>query len=243
MAVTNEYRLHFICDVLYPNGESHAVAEISIEQGFDPLFEAVKIGYLEWRNKHGNGNHRLSICCEVPNKSDAYREFIAHFCERWNVDADLQSWPPVRVDLSLNFDEDGWIGCTTGTSLVDSTANQPQMQFYDVDEQLRELDAIADAAKEEARARRRANPVRNPVKLPRGIASEIAGYLRREYGESWWQRGAIRARNLTFVGEYVIDGVPTQYWAYPSSEPMWATVERFDDSYCLGMTDDAPPAA
>lgn len=80
--------------------------------------------------------------------------------------------------------------------------------------------------------------------MPRTIRSQLAHYLRLEYGEDHKDKSSIKAKDLSFDGEFVIDGVPTQFWRYPSSDPQgynWATVERFEDNCVLGFADEPPP--
>lgn len=77
------------------------------------------------------------------------------------------------------------------------------------------------------------------MQLPGDIETQIADYLACEFGEEG--PGRIRAADLRALGERMIDGVPMQVWAFPTSGgEMWATVEPIGDSYCIGMTH--PPA-
>ena len=63
-----------------------------------------------------------------------------------------------------------------------------------------------------------------------------------EYGEKAGADNALKASDLVYVGEYVIDGIPCQYWSYPTSgEPMWATIENNSGLRCMGMTATPPP--
>ena len=73
-------------------------------------------------------------------------------------------------------------------------------------------------------------------------------YLHLEYGEEAGEEDALKASDLVYVGEYVIDGIPCKYWSYPTTgEPMWATIEDYSglESYsglrCIGMTATPPP--
>lgn len=78
--------------------------------------------------------------------------------------------------------------------------------------------------------------------LPENIATEIASYLRLEYGERSQDKASLKEHDLVYEGDFVLDGVPTQFWRYPTWDGFaWATVERFENSYCLGMTDVPPP--
>ena len=67
-------------------------------------------------------------------------------------------------------------------------------------------------------------------------------YMHLEYGEEAGEEDALKASDLVYVGEYVIDGIPCQYWSYPTSgEPMWATIEDHSGLRCIGMTGTPPP--
>ena len=55
----------------------------------------------------------------------------------------------------------------------------------------------------------------------------VLEYLHLEYGEKAGDENALKASDLVYVGEYVIDGIPCQYWSYPTSdEPMWVIIEN-----------------
>lgn len=82
-----------------------------------------------------------------------------------------------------------------------------------------------------------------PVEPPPEYLPEIVEYLHLEYGESAEDPDALKASDLTHVGLFSIDGLPTYYWSYPGSKGSvhYATCEVYANSYCLGMTSDAPP--
>ena len=70
----------------------------------------------------------------------------------------------------------------------------------------------------------------------------VLEYLHLEYGEKAGAENALKASDLVYVGEYVIDGIPCQYWSYPTSgEPMWAIIENNAGLRCMGMTATPPP--
>jgi len=70
----------------------------------------------------------------------------------------------------------------------------------------------------------------------------LADYLRLEYGEDESDPDSIKASDLTYVGEFVVDGVPTKYWSYPTSkEPGWVTIEEHGEQRSANMTSTAPP--
>ena len=73
-------------------------------------------------------------------------------------------------------------------------------------------------------------------------------YLHLETGEEAGEEDTLKANDLVYVGEYVIDGILCKYWSYPTTgEPMWATIEDYSglESYsglqCIGMTATPPP--
>jgi hypothetical protein len=118
------------------------------------------------------------------------------------------------------------------------------MRFVDWVDDVRARQEAGARTLEGERKQRRSSPVRTPVRLPWNIRGRIASYLRLEFGESRWAKGSLKAADLTLVGEWVVDGVPTQFWRYPSSAPRghdWAIVERFDDHFSLGFADGPPP--
>ena len=67
-------------------------------------------------------------------------------------------------------------------------------------------------------------------------------YLHLEYGEEAGEEDALKASDLVYVGEYVIDGILCKYWSYPTTgEPMWATIEDYSGLRWIGMTATPPP--
>ena len=221
------------------------LCEMSEPQDTREFFDRLKLGFLQWRRSLSDSLHSLTVSVPIPRKNEAYRDLIHGVCERWNSDPDIAAAGPTHVELALTDRHINWIGCTTAKIVhYKMQSEQGDMYLVDYVQLHRNLEAQVREAKAAERARRRANPVEHPVALPANIKSEIARYLRLEYGESARAKDSLKARNLEFAGEFVIDGVPTQFWSYPSSnpkKPMWATVERLDGSYCLGMTDKRPP--
>ncbi len=70
----------------------------------------------------------------------------------------------------------------------------------------------------------------------------LADYLRLEYGEDVNDPDSVKASDLKYIGEFVIDGIVTEYWSYPTSgEPMWAIIQIIDDRDCASMTNIPPP--
>lgn len=252
MTLADKNCLEFMDDRHISDGNYWAIASIDARQDFESMFEVVKNGYIAWRERHGDGIHKISIYATVSKHSEANLALVIRFRDRWNVDEELLNLPPVRAEFDLEYcdedcedDGDGPnFGCATGTDIFNLALNQSKMKLVDHNQQMKEIDAIQEAMQEAERERRRIYPVHDPVKLPRNIASEIARYLRLEYGESYWQKDSVKARDLKFEGEFVVNGVPTQYWRYQtSSSPQWATVERFKDTYCIGMTVEPPPTS
>ncbi len=225
---------------------------VDFSKGEEELFNNLKKAYLEWRRRLGESAKTCNVTGGTGRQSSDTELKTKQLCEYWNQDKELISLSPIRLKFTVEAAFKPWIGftSTTGQGMYGELSSTMRI-FYEKQETAATIQALMARGKEaeERLAReiletkkRNAERARNPIALPGGIAKEIAEYLRLEYGERWWQKGAIRASNLKFVGEYVIDGVTTQYWSYPTSTGVeWATVERFDDGYCLGMTSDPPP--
>lgn len=221
-----------------------SLCEMSEPLDAEEFFDRLKVGFLHWRRNRSESMQSLSITAPIPRREDFYRELIEGLCSRWNSDEEIANVGPSHVELSLAYHYINWVGCTTAKNAVyKSNSEQGAMQFVDYVRLLEDINARLRKAKADEKSRRRANPVKYPVELPGNIKTEIARYLRLEYGESARDKDSLKARDLKFVGEFVIDGVPTQFWQYPTSNPKkpnWATVERFEDTYCLGMSCNLP---
>jgi hypothetical protein len=79
------------------------------------------------------------------------------------------------------------------------------------------------------------------MELPINIEHEIIEYLNVEYG-IYQEIEKIKKSDLSYVGEFVINGKSINYWEYPcSTEPKcWATVEPYEDSYLISITTHQP---
>lgn len=77
--------------------------------------------------------------------------------------------------------------------------------------------------------------------LPANIDAEIIEYLNLEYA-SYQSAEKLSTSDLSYEGEYEIDGKKVKYWKYPCSEKngCWATVEPYDDGYMISMTTSLP---
>ena len=65
-------------------------------------------------------------------------------------------------------------------------------------------------------------------------------YLQLKLGEP---AQAFTAKDLAYVREYVLGGVPHQYWSYPNQgAPCWVTIKTHAGMQSIGLTDLAPPA-
>ncbi|NIB41475.1 hypothetical protein HBA55_17870 [Pseudomaricurvus alkylphenolicus] len=70
----------------------------------------------------------------------------------------------------------------------------------------------------------------------------VADYLRLEYGEDIQDPDSVKASDIKHIGEFVINGVVTDYFSYPhSGEPSWAIIETIDDKDCVSITSNPPP--
>jgi hypothetical protein len=136
--------LHIQADELVTDQSYWAVATIDVGDDADALFEVVKAGYVKWRAMRGPGNHYLMIAVAVDDKSARYRAVVSRFCDRWNADAEVLHLCPIRVELKLEYEGYGWIGCTTGVDPCDVTRNQPEMHVFDYSEELKALNKKID---------------------------------------------------------------------------------------------------
>jgi len=73
------------------------------------------------------------------------------------------------------------------------------------------------------------------------FAEDILVYLHLEYGEVPSDLNALKLSELKFLGQFLLEGLPTYFWWYPSGvEQCWATVEFSDEAYNIGMTTISP---
>jgi hypothetical protein len=77
--------------------------------------------------------------------------------------------------------------------------------------------------------------------LPSDIETQIISYLSLEYG-SYEGASKLEADDLTYEGEFLIDGKQVKYWRFPCStrSGCWAKVESYESSYLISMTTDIP---
>lgn len=69
----------------------------------------------------------------------------------------------------------------------------------------------------------------------------VIEYLRLEYGEDASDPDSLQVSDLIYLGRFNVDGSPTDYWQYPTSDkPAYATMTISEGSTALSMT-DAPP--
>ena len=85
------------------------------------------------------------------------------------------------------------------------------------------------------------NSISSIAVLPPDIESQIAHYLDLEFGAPKFSM-PIKIEDIEFVGEFEACGKPIKFWQYPCRfEPgCYATVQPFEDSYVLGMTNTDP---
>jgi hypothetical protein len=72
---------------------------------------------------------------------------------------------------------------------------------------------------------------------------ELAHFIRREFGESIYDEGSLKASDLEYLGIFDMEEGPTHFWKIPSNnKELFAYVAPFeDDNYCLGFGDRRPP--
>lgn len=223
------------------HGKHSTVSQLDARTGDAEYFDQLKAGVIEWRRALPEGAHSLSIFTTLA-QAERQRVLAQKVCDQWNADPTLSSLD-ANIEISFGTDEDVSTGCTTYDDPVYKKGRR-ELHVIDYQAILARVERETESMREEERQRRRTNPVQRPVALPLWIRWEIASYLRLEYGESFWERDSVKPWQLRYVGEIAVDGVPTRYWTYPTSDgkPHYATVERFDNSYSLGMTADPPPA-
>lgn len=76
--------------------------------------------------------------------------------------------------------------------------------------------------------------------LEENIEQSILEYLHLEYGETPDDSDALKITDIKYEGLFILDGVETHYWSYPTSSPCWAIVQPFQDSYCFSMSTTPP---
>lgn len=199
--------------------------------------------YREWRGGLRDGNHTLEVQMPISNRLSSYESTLRDVCGLWNAAPISTEFPGTRLNVWLTYRGKNWLGCSTAVDTSSPESEQGPLRLIVWADTLRASRARDRASMNEERAKRRANPVRNPVEVPKNIARDLARYLRLEFGESPRSTKSVKASNLEFVGEFVVDGVPTQYWSFPNSAPprVWAIVERFDDHIGLATTTRRPP--
>lgn len=232
-------KIHFSADT--PAG-TLALAAAPAPRSAEELFLHVKSTFLQW-HADSPRPYSLTVYATVQSRDAAYTDLVEQFCSHWNGDADIASLPATHVEVSLSYKGDAWIGCTTVTDPLNKNSSACAMHAFEFAPLMAKLEAQQLDLEEAERRRRRANPVENPVPLPSDLASEIAKYLRLEFGEDGRRKGSVKVADLVFDGEHVVDGVPTQFWRYPArvGEPGWVTAERFEDHYCISVASAGPP--
>jgi hypothetical protein len=200
----------------------------------------LKDGYVSWRSPLSASIHLFSVSASIPKRDAEFRLLLSEFCDLWNADQGIRDAGPCVVEVTLSSPRADWIGCSTADDILcKAQLGFGRMRVFDCSDLLKQAQRAQVAAARSEKERRVANPVLDPITLPRTIKSEIARYLRLEYGEGARDEKRVKATDLQFEGEIIVDGVPTQFWLFPTSrtgEKRWATVERFKDSYTIGMT-------
>lgn len=69
----------------------------------------------------------------------------------------------------------------------------------------------------------------------------VIEYLRLEYGEDAEEPDSLQISDLSYLGRFDVEGYPTDYWQYPTSDqPAYATMTMRDGTTELSMTDEPP---
>lgn len=84
--------------------------------------------------------------------------------------------------------------------------------------------------------------------LPDTLERELPRYLRRELGESLFDKGSLQAADLTYLGSHAEEDGVVHYWAIPSRSKRGTYSYAYiqiapDGSSCTGWDDREPPKA
>lgn len=222
---------------------SKAVAEVSLGDSSAALFEAIKMGYLAWRRQVGEGSHDMQVFAYAPKRLPRYPELVEDLVTAWNGDGELQRLVPMRFEFWIGTRARQWLGFTNGRFPHDPGRLSRQVRALKMEDREAELEAHRAALAMASQIGQQQLKVGQAVDLPADIRSEVVAYLNLEFGESSDGLGVLTDKDLTWEGEFLLDGVPTQYWRFPTSVPAgaaWATVGRYSDHYVLGMTTTPP---
>jgi hypothetical protein len=238
--MTSAFKIRSVFEI---GGVHEAIAELACSDDVDAYVSQLKLGVMTWLSKiPKNAQANVWVFTNYRRPREVQLEFADRLCSAWNADAEVRDDPRANLRVDIGSKALTTYCCSTFEDLAEKKGRQPMRVF--------DLQAMAKAAEEERlkqeateREQRRANPVTRPIWVPPWIAWSVARYLRLEYGESFLSADGLKPWQLKRLGEYVVDGVPTIYWQYPTSDkvPRYATVERFNDHYALGMTDEPPP--
>jgi hypothetical protein len=214
------------------------VATLSNEAPVSEVFEALMQGYRHWCAANESEQSSFQIFIHARSKDPSQESLLRNLVARWNAAERPQC--PGKVEVWLGTNEQSWYGFTNATFPDDCAKRTQTVRYVTYDEMDTALSANARAREEREREWRRSNPVRNPIALPTTVASQLAKYLKLEFPDL--DEARLGARDMQFIGESVIDGVPTQFWLAVASgiKPMWGVVERFEDRFELGFTDNLP---
>ncbi len=70
-----------------------------------------------------------------------------------------------------------------------------------------------------------------------GIEQEPLDYLHLVFGQQSSDDYSLKLSELKYEGQFMLEDIPAHYWAYLyMGSKGWATVEPFEDSYCLSLT-------
>ncbi|MEW5837312.1 MAG: hypothetical protein AB1717_00555 [Pseudomonadota bacterium] len=221
-----------------------AYASMRLAKSGAECFARLKDGSLAWfATLPASGKHSLSVESPVSRKDAACHSLLEEVCQYWNTDPELEKLSSVHIEWVLTHRDNAWIGCGTAVDEFAKTSAQRDMHLVDHEALCEEAERRAQLPEKPAQSRQD-QPAAKPVELPENIATEIASYLRLEYGERSQDKASLKEHDLLYEGEFVLDGVPTRFWRYPTRDGFaWATVERYESSYCLGMTDTPPPSS
>jgi hypothetical protein len=77
---------------------------------------------------------------------------------------------------------------------------------------------------------------------PRSLKGQVLQYLHLEFGESPRDPDALKLSDLSYEGEYVVEGVRKRFWSFPGARGRrYATVAFRGKGYSIGATNEVPP--
>ncbi len=143
--------------------------------------------------------------------------------------------------LFLVFIGTGLAGCTEGEKM---TFDEKKFKDYlNSAEYKKALQENLDRMKKEDEVREAADWI-GKTGLPEDLERELPRYLRREFGQSLFDEGSLKAADLQYVGAFPEEGKAIHYWhvPYQGRTDVYAYIEYGPGSNSItGWSDRKPP--